>query len=78
MAGSSTSTLGGILKEDIEPGIINELNNETPLLDSFGTGRAIGGKGLVKGIRLNRNRGGYYTAEGGAPRCRAPRRSGNS
>jgi len=67
MAGSTTSTLGGILKEDIEPGIINELNNETPLLDSFGTGKPIGGKGLVKGIRLNRNRGGYYTAEGGAP-----------
>lgn len=67
MAGSTTSTLSGILKEDIEPGIISELNDEAPLVDSFGTGKPIRGKGLVKGIRVNRNRGGYYTAEGGGP-----------
>lgn len=68
MAGSTTASLGDLLREQIAPGIINQLNNETPLLDSFGTGKAIAGKGLAKGIRVNRNRGGYYTAEsGGVP-----------
>jgi hypothetical protein len=67
MAGGTTATLNGLLKNDIEPGIISQLNDETPLLESFGEGKPIKGKGLVKGIRVNRNRGGYYTAEGGTP-----------
>lgn len=64
---ATTATLGGLLKEDIEPGIISELNDEAPLVDSFATGKPIRGKGLVKGIKVNRNRGGYYTAESGGP-----------
>lgn len=66
---SFTSTVGALLKEQVEPGIVNQLNNETPLLDSFEdtTDTAILGQYKVRGIRVNRNRGGYYTAEGGPP-----------
>ena len=66
---SNTATVGALLQEQIQPGIVNQLNNETPLLDSFEntTDTAILGNYKVRGIRVNRNRGGYYTAEGGAP-----------
>ena len=64
---STTARMNAMLIEDIEPGIISELNDETPILDSLGTGKPIKGKGIRKGIQVNRNRGGYYTAELGAP-----------
>jgi len=66
---SYTSTVGALLKEQVEPGIVNQLNNDTAILDSFSneTDTAILGTAKVRGIRVNRNRGGYYTAEGGAP-----------
>jgi hypothetical protein len=53
----------------VEPGIVPQLNAETPLFDSFskGTASAILGRAKLRGIKVNRNRGGYYTAEGGAP-----------
>jgi hypothetical protein len=65
---SNTSTVGALLKEQIEPGLVNQLNTETPLLDSFSKGgeTPILGKYKVKGVKVNRNRGGYYTAESGA------------
>jgi len=64
---SNTSTVGALLHEEVEPGIVNQLNNETPLLDSFEntTDTAILGNYKVRGIQVNRNRGGMYTAEGG-------------
>ena len=66
---STTATVGALLHEDIAPGIANQLNNETPALDSFTTVKnaRIVGRNRVRGVRVNRNRGGYYTAEGGAP-----------
>lgn len=69
MAGSTTGSVGALLQEQITPGIVNQTNTETPLLDSFGGAgdMAILGKYKVRGIKVNRNRGSYYTAEGGAP-----------
>ncbi len=66
---NNTSTVGMLLKEQVEPGLVNELNTELPLLESFekDTGTAILGSYKVRGIQVNRNWGGYYTAEGGAP-----------
>lgn len=66
---STTATVGALLHEDIAPGIANQLNNETPLLDSFTDVKnaRVVGRNRVRGVRVNRNRGGYYTAEGGTP-----------
>lgn len=67
--GSNTASVGALLKEQVEPGIINQMPLETPLLDSFSdvTDTAILGTYKVRGVRVNRNRGGHYTAEGGSP-----------
>ena len=67
--GSTTATVGALLKEQVEPGIQTQLQNETPILDSFSdvTDTAILGTYKVRGVRVNRNRGGHYTAEGGSP-----------
>src|SRR3990167_5461638 len=66
---STTATVGALLHEDIAPGIATQVNNETPLLDSFTTVKnaRVVGRMRVRGVRVNRNRGGYYTAESGAP-----------
>ena len=66
---SNLATANGLLKDVYEKGIENELNNETPGLDMFeeANDTQMVGRQYIKGVRVNRNRGGYWTAEGGTP-----------
>lgn len=65
---SNTSTLNTLLKEDYGPSIRNELNDATPELELFETNEEPWeGREKVEPIKVNRNRGAYFTAEGGAP-----------
>ena len=66
---ADTSTAGQLLKEDFGPALRTQLSNETPLLDSFEKRDNVRwvGRERVEPIRVNRNRGVYFTAEGGRP-----------
>ena len=66
---ADTSTAGQLLKEDFGPALRTQLANETPLLDSFEKRDNVRwvGRERVEPIRVNRNRGVYFTAEGGQP-----------
>lgn len=62
------SNLSAILKEDYRDAIIEELNNDTPILNQFSKGDAEGlevaGKYVVYPVHLGRNTGAGSAAEG--------------
>ena len=67
---ANTSTLDALLKDKYGPALRNELNDATPLLDMFqDAGKDINwqGRQCVEAVLVNRNRGSYFTAEGGQP-----------
>lgn len=63
---ANTVVLDAMLKEDYGPAIREQLNNETPELDLFETDSTPWqGRERLEAIHVNRNRGSYFTAEGG-------------
>lgn len=62
------STMTELLKEDYGVGLKNQLADETPVLDLFERedNATWEGRVHVEPIHVNRNRGVYFTAEGGA------------
>lgn len=67
--GNRTDTVGSLLRDVYAPGYETLINTETPFVDAFDTQTSarIVGRTRVRGVRVNRNRGGYYAAESGAP-----------
>ena len=66
---SNTDTMVGMLKEDYEPAIKNELNDScygVQLFEESDTSDWVGLEHVVS-VRVDRNRGVYATAEGGQP-----------
>ena len=63
---ANTATLDALLKEDYGPAIRSQLNDETPELDLFERDATPWqGRERLEAIHVNRNRGSYFTAEGG-------------
>jgi hypothetical protein len=63
---ANTATLDALLKEDYGPAIRTQLNDETPELDLFERDATPWqGRERLEAIHVNRNRGSYFTAEGG-------------
>lgn len=66
---ADTSTLDPLFKEFYGPGIKNQTPDEVPLLKSFEADAETAtweGREAVVAVTVNRNRGGYANAEGGA------------
>jgi hypothetical protein len=66
---ADTSTVDGLLKDVYERGVKTQLVNEVPLLSEFEREDNVSWQGRehVVGVHVNRNRGVYFTAEGGRP-----------
>jgi len=66
---ATLSSMDPLFKEDYGPVLTSQLNNDTPALDFFEKVSDIRwqGKYHVEPIHVNRNRGSYWSAEGGAP-----------
>ena len=63
---ANTATLDALLKEDYGPAIRNQMNDETPELELFENDSSPWqGRERLEAIHVNRNRGSYFTAEGG-------------
>lgn len=63
---ANTATLDALLKEDYGPAIRNQMNDETPELELFQADQSPWqGRERLEAIHVNRNRGSYFTAEGG-------------
>ena len=66
---ANLSSMDPLFKEDYGPVLTSQLNNDTPMLDSFEKVSDIRwqGKYHVEPIHVNRNRGSYWGGEGSAP-----------
>jgi len=66
---ANMSTMDPLFKEDYGPALTSQLNNDTPMLDSFEKVEGIRwqGKYHVEPLLVNRNRGSYWSQEGGSP-----------
>ena len=66
---ANMSTMDPLFKEDMGPVLTSQLNNDTPAMDWFEKVDDVKwqGKVHVEPIHVNRNRGSYWSAEGGAP-----------
>lgn len=66
---SDTSTMVNLLQDDYGPAIRNQLPEELPFLKEFesDTSARWQGRERIEPIKVNRNRGVYASAEGGAP-----------
>ncbi len=66
---ANMSTMDPLFKEDYGPALTTQLNNDTPSLDFFEKVEGIRwqGKYHVEPLLVNRNRGSYWSQEGGAP-----------
>ncbi len=66
---ANTSTLDALLKDDYGPALWSQLNDETPMVDMFERDDQATWEGRqhIEPILVERNRGAYATAEGGAP-----------
>lgn len=63
---ANTATLDALLKEDYGPAIREQLNNETPELELFESDSSPWqGRERLEALHVNRNRGSYFSAEGG-------------
>jgi len=63
---ANTSTLDALLKEDYGPALRTQLNDETPELELFESDSSPWqGRERLEAIHVNRNRGSYFSAEGG-------------
>lgn len=70
MAGVTTASLGDFLVDKVAPTIKTQLTNEVPLLKRFqdvSDDVSFSGREAQQRVTVNRNRGGYATAEGGKP-----------
>lgn len=70
MAGVTTASLGDFLVQKVAPTIKTQLPNEVPLLKRFENAAdevEFTGREAQLRVTVNRNRGGYATAEGGKP-----------
>jgi len=65
---ADTNTLDALLKDDYGPALWSQLNDETPMVDMFERedNASWEGRQHLEAILVNRNRGAYATAEGGA------------
>jgi hypothetical protein len=68
MAGSDFSSMNPLFKEEYGPALTSELNDSTPMLDTFKKVSDIRwqGKYHVEPLIVNRNRGSYWSKESGA------------
>src|SRR5512146_1082537 len=63
---ANTATLDALLKEDYGPAIRSQLNDECPELELFERDATPWqGRERLEAVHVNRNRGSYFTAEGG-------------
>lgn len=63
---ANTATLDALLKEDYGTALRNQMNDETPELELFESDSSPWqGRERLEAIHVNRNRGSYFTAEGG-------------
>lgn len=64
---ANTATLDALLKEDYGPAIRSQLNDECPELELFERDATPWqGRERLEAVHVNRNRGSYFTAEGGS------------
>jgi len=63
---ANTATLDALLKEDYGTALRNQMNDETPELELFESDSSPWqGRERLEAIHVNRNRGSYFSAEGG-------------
>lgn len=64
---ANLATVDALLKDVYAPAIKNQLNDECPLAAEFDKAEdfQFEGRQIIESVRVGRNRGGYYAAEGG-------------